>query len=239
MRALICLILILILPSLYAEPLIVGIRGYNPPFAVKADEKNHFFGFEIDIMSDICKRIQATCTYRALKFTEVFAELLSKHINVAITSISITDERRKDFLFSMPYLDSSIRYVSMINSKFKELDDLKNQRIGCERNTLCKRITLAHISSNVKIIEFDTLPEIFKALVDGSVDAVMADDKIAKYWVAASNNVFRLVGQNIPIGYGYGIVANKDNEALIKRINKALQDMGNDGTYQIIYSHYF
>ncbi|BCA93834.1 hypothetical protein TUM19329_01950 [Legionella antarctica] len=50
---------------------------------------------------------------------------------------------------------------------------------------------------------------------------------------------FKLVGQKILMGEGYGIMALKSNALLIQQINKSLLDMEADGTYLKIYNQYF
>ncbi|HAU0346274.1 TPA: transporter substrate-binding domain-containing protein [Legionella pneumophila] len=46
--------------ELKAQSLTIGIVPYDPPFSMNAD-KNHFFGFDIELMTEICKQIKAQC----------------------------------------------------------------------------------------------------------------------------------------------------------------------------------
>ncbi|RYW67113.1 ABC transporter substrate-binding protein, partial [Legionella pneumophila] len=49
----------------------------------------------------------------------------------------------------------------------------------------------------------------------------------------------KLIGDKIPIGSGYGIIALKNQSALIDKINHILLEMEKDGSYLRIYNEYF
>lgn len=231
--------MVLFCSNIYAEQLIIGLRPFNPPFSVTSDNRNHFFGFEVDIISEVCKRIKATCRFKGLSFAELFSELLTNQINLAISAIVITDERKKDFLFSIPYLDSAKQFVVMSNSKISSIEEIKDRNVGCEKNTSCKNLVIENLGGKTIVTEYPTLPDVFKALSDNKIDAVLTYSRVAKYWVSASNNILRLVGKSLPGKQGYGIMANKNKTELITKINQALHDMGKDGTYKQIFERYF
>lgn len=76
-----------------------------------------------------------------------------------------------------------------------------------------------------------------QALNENKVDAVLLDSGIVQYWTANNSDLLRSVGD--PMGSGYGIMANKNNEALIETINKYLLELENDDTYLKLYRRYF
>lgn len=49
----------------------------------------------------------------------------------------------------------------------------------------------------------------------------------------------QLIGDKIPIGSGYAIIALKNQSALIDKINYILLEMEKDGSYLRIYNEYF
>ena len=75
--------------------------------------------------------------------------------------------------------------------------------------------------------------------MDDEIDAILFNVNIFKY---LSNNKiinFLPVGNPINIGNGYGILALKKNTNLINKVNTALLNIKNDGTYEKIYNKYF
>ena len=77
----------------------------------------------------------------------------------------------------------------------------------------------------------------------GRVDAIVADEVLAKYTkktkeTQAKKDLYKILSEN----YGeeeYGIAAKKGNTKLIEAINKAIEELKTDGTYQKIYSKWF
>ena len=74
------------------------------------------------------------------------------------------------------------------------------------------------------------------------MDALLLPDISEKYWIANSNYEMRdfdFISKPIPLGDGFGIMANLDEGDLIKEINQILLKMQADGTYVRIYNLYF
>ena len=222
-----------------AEPLRVGSLAYDPPFAVEADKQGHFFGFEIDIMLEVCRRIQANCSFLPLTFPEIFTSLMANQIDLGLASISITEDRQQTFLFSTPYLTSSVRFIALAKSAINNESNLIGKKVGAVRGSIFKSVVLAKLGNDVRIIEYPTLLEELQALSNKEVDGIIADTGTAKYWVATNSAMLKLVGQPINVGIGYGIMTTKTKAALIARINNALFAMEKDGTYLKIYNRYF
>ncbi len=59
MRHSIFLILLLLVPACHAKTLLIGTTAQNPPFSSIADQKENFYGFDIDIMGEVCRRIKS------------------------------------------------------------------------------------------------------------------------------------------------------------------------------------
>ncbi|RAP37589.1 hypothetical protein B1207_05300 [Legionella quinlivanii] len=230
-------VLLLFSSVLHAETLTVGTLPYAPPFEMAADKSNHFFGFDIDIMEEVCRRIQADCQFIPMTFEQLMVKTYSGEISLSIAAITITDDRKESYLFSLPYLPSSGQLLTSTKSPINAINDLAGKKVGSEKGTIFKEMLLEKFNSNIQIIEYSTQPEIFQALSNNEIDALILDEGSSKYWSA--NGDFKLIGPEMKIGIGYGIMANKSEQALVDRINKALLSMENDGTYVKIYSQYF
>lgn len=239
MRQFILFLTLLLSPILKAEPIRIGTLVYYPPFVVEADKKGHFFGFEVELMMEACNRIQADCHFIPLTFSQIFTELLAGHINLGLAAISITELREETFLFSLPYLVSGGQFITTSDSSINSLHDIGEKKVGLVQGTLFKALVLEHYNNLAQIIEYPTLSEVFQALSTHRIDVAITDEGAAKYWAATNSTLFKLVGHSIPIGIGYGIMATKEEAILINRINKALIDMEEDGSYLKIYDRYF
>lgn len=58
--------------SLFAqgEPLNVGVESFAPPFVMQGNH-NQLFGFDIDMMNNLCKIMNRTCTFHVMRFSQL------------------------------------------------------------------------------------------------------------------------------------------------------------------------
>lgn len=226
-------------PFSYSQTLHIATTSDNPPFSSQADEKNHFYGFDLEIMENVCFRIKAKCNYSAMLFDDLFPATNNKQIDLAIASIIVTPARQQKNLFSLPYLASHVQFIANQHSLLDSPDDIKNKRIGVRQGTPFKKLIQMLYQNQVQIIEYPYIPDLLEALSQKKVDVILLDKDAAQYWYANNSMQYKLIGPPIPFGGGYGIMTKLGNDVLIKGINAALLQMESDGTYLKIYTRYF
>ncbi len=224
--------------NLYAEKLVIGASSFNPPMEMQVTKTNVFTGFEIDLLNEVCRRIEASCSFKPMTFEGILQATLNNEIDLGIDGFFITQERLKSFLFSEPYLQAKAQMFTTTHSSVNPESINTGKRIGVEKGTVFKSL-LEQKYNNVNIIEYNTQTDMLQDLANRKIDLIMFDLIGASYWVNTNPNYFKLIGEATPFDMGYGIVANINQQQLIARINKALNDMQNDGTYLAIYSRYF
>ena len=239
MNRILLLCLWLCLPSLYAQNITVGTTSDYPPFSSLADKKNHFFGFDVDIMSEVCKRIKQNCLFKPFTFNQLFTQIKSGGIDLAIAAITITTELQQSFLFSYPYLESNAQFMTLADSAIKTPGDINHKKIGVRQGTAFKTLAINLYKDQVTILEYPEISDLLDNLANKNVDIILVNALAAKSWEANNDNVYKLIGTDIPIGKGYGIMANTGKEPLIQQINQALLDIESDGTYLKIFNRYF
>ncbi|MFY7697703.1 MAG: transporter substrate-binding domain-containing protein [Legionella sp.] len=222
----------------YANSLIIGTSPFDPPMEMQATSNGVFTGFEIDLVNEICRRINANCTYRAMTFAGIMSAVAKGEVDLGIDGFFITEERKKYYLFSQPYLQTSAQLFSAADSDIDTTNINTGKRIGIEAGTVYKQILEAQYE-NIKLVAYNNQQEMLQDLVDHRIDLIMFDFISASYWVNSSQGVFKLVGEPVAFGNGYGILANINNASLMASVNIALNTMQRDGTYMAIYSRYF
>jgi arginine transport system substrate-binding protein len=240
MKSLLALLSICFLfsPNSYAEKLIVGTSFFDPPMEMQATKSGVFMGFEIELIKEVCRRIKATCVYKPLPFEDIMAQTLAGKVDLGIDGFFITKERMADYLFSEPYLQTKAQLFTVADSNIDSSNVNTGRRIGVEAGTVFKALLL-NTYNNIKVVGYKRQEDMLQDLADHKIDLIMFDLIGASYWVNSSQGTFKLVGKAASVGMGYGILANRSKGALITRINSALNDMENDGTYLSIYSRYF
>ncbi len=237
-RLLILLLILFALPITHAATIQIGVRRYYPPFELLIAQKE-VSGFEVDLITEVCKRMRVTCSFKPLLLDELFKAVQAKKISLAIGAIVITEERQASFLFSLPYLASKGQFITQRSNNINSIPEICKKRIGVVEGSIYK-VTAVRLCSGIpQIIGFPQALDAYKAMENGYIDALITDEKSARYWDVNNENLYKLVGSSIPEGMGYGIMANRDDTGLINNVNKALVSMENDGTYLKIYKLYF
>ena len=205
---------------------------------IQATHDGVFTGFEVDLMNDVCRRMKVSCVYKPMAFKEIMSSVLNGKIDLGIDGFFITKERQAYYLFSQPYLQSKAQLITMVDSQIDSANVNTGSHIGVEAGPVFKNVLLK-MYDNVKIVEYQNQQDMLQDLSDHKLNLVMFDAISASYWVNNSEGMFKFVGNGIPIGMGYGILASPNKQALMARVNQAFIDMKNDGTYLSIYSRYF
>ena len=113
----------------YAETLEVGAYPANPPWENKKEDGS-FEGFEVDLVNEIGKRIGADMHIQDLGFQALFAATSSGRIDMAISSITITNERLQSQSFTQGYYDSDMALATAVDSGVNSLADMKGKPVG-------------------------------------------------------------------------------------------------------------
>ncbi len=222
------------------KPLEVGLVGYFPPYSENVSKKGGFSGFDIDIMTEICARIQRNCKFVEAPFEELLPNVSKGEIDLAISAILITEERSEDVTFSLPYLPSFLTFLASTSHTTPFVpDEFGDLSIGV-LDRMVKIDQVKKLNARTKKMKTYTLIHNLVAdLDDGEVDRALVDYHSAKYWVAAVDTSLKLIGIKHQVGSGYGIAINKDNRILKLAIDQAIIDMENDGTLKQLYNKYF
>ena len=83
------------------QELRIGLETSEPPFAY-VDDTGEFRGFNADIASALCMRMQVRCSFVSVNIPEFVQQLQSRAVDL-VPSLSITDARRRDVDFTEPY----------------------------------------------------------------------------------------------------------------------------------------
>lgn len=231
MKSIVFLFLMLIVPLTYAKSLRIGTTSSFPPFSYAATGSGHLFGFDVEMIEEICKRIDTSCKFVVMPYNDLLVELKKGKIDLAVSAIIITPKMKDDFIFSIPYLKSYGRFVTIKESEIKTIAEIRNKKVGTRKDTPFNDAALQLFNNKVKIQVYPLLANLLEALKNKTVDVAFMNNEAAEYWVANSSKAYRFVGEEIAVGNGYVIVANKRMRKLMPKINGAIHDISTDGTF--------
>ncbi|MCW8452133.1 transporter substrate-binding domain-containing protein [Legionella quinlivanii] len=236
-----CFILLIFCNSGFCSSLIVGVTVPGLPIVQKVDSArgSYYFGFCIDIMNTICKQIGRRCEYKTVTLHNQFELLDSRKIDLLIMPNPYTPFELAQYAASIPYAVSKMQFVALQNSGIDKLADIKNKKIGAMKDTFYTLLVESPYGNINQIIAYDSMNDLISDLANHKIDVIGLNDVVAYMFISNSIYNIRNVGKSIQLGEGYGIIGLPDKAPLIKKINRAIFNIENDGTYTSIYNKYY
>lgn len=235
-----CLITLSLFSNTSALTLTIGTAHFYPPFVMKSS-KNSLYGFDISLTQHICKQLKVTCKYTPMTFQSLYHAIVNGSIDLAVSSLVITPERKKVIQFSIPYMLSNARLLVDKSLSTKQIDKhfLDNKRIGIERGTVYEQYIENLNPKNAKILYRVSQSGLVRALMKKKIDVTIMDNPSAIWWSINSSNTTKVAGQPFTVGAGIGIAVAEKNKKYLPQINQAILAWQKDGTFEKTYSLYF
>lgn len=221
------------------EKIIIGIDDKFAPMGFR-DDKNDIVGFDIDLARAAAEHMGVEAEFQPIDWKTKEAELLSGRIDLIWNGYTITDERKEKVLFTKPYLENSQVVITKADSKITKLSELAGQEVGIQSlSSAADALNGNPIHKEVKkITEFADNVLALSDLKTGRVDAVVIDAVVAEYYMTQEPNTFKLLEESLaPEQYGIGV--KPGNEALLEKLQAALDKMNEDGTAADISTKWF
>lgn len=236
MIRLLCICFCFYIPALYAD-IKIGISYYNPPFIFNAKQ-----GLDIDLMNEICQKIKTPCSFVQMKYTDLFLSLKNKQIDLAIGALSITEEKKSDFYFSLPYMLNKAQFLIDNKENINSIDDLAGQKVGVFRGDKNGALYYDYLvntyGNQFQVTSYDNANQLIADFQNNTLQGLFINEDSARYWVQTSLGKLKTIGTPVVLGEGIAIVALPENKDLVQQINKVLQDMEANGDYLRLYKTY-
>ena len=244
----ICLAMVLVISAAgtvwSAESLRIANEGAYPPFnSITAD--GELVGFDVDIAKALCEKMGVEPEFVVQDWNGIITGLLAKKYECIISSMSITDERKKKVAFTDPYYQVPARFVTLKGSGLEiSREGLQGKRVGVQRATTYANYLEGEYGGVVEIVYYDTIDDHNMDLANGRVDAVLGQAYLMGEWMEKPEaKDFVIVGEPVTdvkyIGYGAGIAVRQEDQELRKRLDRALDEIIADGTHKRIADKYF
>ncbi|MED2253508.1 transporter substrate-binding domain-containing protein [Brevibacillus parabrevis] len=217
-----------------------ALSGMAKPYNY-TDKDGKLAGFDVDVAMEVGKRLGLTPVPVQTPWGSILQGLKANKYDAIIGGMSITEEREKQVDFSQPYLlQKAVMFVNEKNSGgIKSKDDLKGKVVGVVTASTYKEYAQELIGPEGKVKEYETDQLALQELnTEGRVDVVITDLGVGMD--AIKNNQLPAVPIGEPLFVDKcGIPVQEGNKALLDAINKALDEMKQDGTYLAISQKWF
>lgn len=217
-----------------SEKLYVGTNAEFEPFEYR--ESGNIVGFDIELVNEIAKLINKEIEIEDMAFDGLLPALQTKKIDLIIAGMTATEERKKNVNFSEPYYKSQqAMVVHKEENNIKTFDDLVGKEVGVILGYTGDLI-VSEIS-DVRVQRYNATSEAIMGLKAQKVQAVVLDYEPAKNY-SAQNPELKLV-ETDSASEEYAIAIRKEDTQLLEDINKALNTLKENGTYETLLNKYF
>ncbi|MEV6548284.1 transporter substrate-binding domain-containing protein [Streptomyces sp. NPDC051597] len=209
-----------------------------PPF--QSERNGKVVGFDVSLIDLVAKNLKVEQKILDTPFEnfKTGAFLNSGECDLAAAGMTITDERKKNVDFSVPYFDATQALLATKKSGITSLADLKakGRKLGAQAETTGESYATG---KGFNPVAFESSDAVLNGLRTGQVDAVVIDYPVVQGWLKDKANAdrFALV-ENIATGERYGFSVKKGNGKLLAAIDKAITDAKANGTYKKIYEEW-
>jgi len=216
----------------------VGTSADFPPFEFETTRHKEFQGFDMDLIRAVGEEMGFETDIGNFTFVELAPALEDKKIDLIISGLTITDERKKKMLFTEPYYHSGraivVRYD---NYSINNFVDLKGKRVAVqEGGTGAEELKKI---GGIDVKEFKNQPDMFMELNIGGVDAVVGDRPVNDYYIHNYGMASVKALDGVINTEDYGIAVHRDNEELRKKLDDALKKLHENGKFAKIYAKWF
>jgi ABC-type amino acid transport substrate-binding protein len=209
------------------EPILrVGTNAEYPPFESK--DGDQFVGVDMDMVKAIAAKMGMKYEIIDMDFDALIPSLTSNKIDIAVSAITITDERKQQVDFSTPYYIANQVIIAKLDTKLvvNKPEDIVKYKIGAQNGTtgqiyIEENLVSKKLMDKNNLKKYSTNIEAITDMLNGNIDFVIIDDSAAQGY--SKLKPIKILHQ-IQTNEQYGIALQK-NSPYKDQVNKALDDL--------------
>ena len=226
------------------EAFVVGFDAEFPPYGYM-DENGEYTGFDLELAEEVCNRNGWELEKKPINWDSKDMELNSGTIDCIWNGFTMNG-REDDYTWSTPYIDNSIVVVVKSDSDIAALADLAGRKVCVQADSSGLAALTGEDASDENKALTDSFSELqqvadyntaFMNLESGAVDAVVLDIGVAKYQLETRGDQFKMLDEQVS-SEQYAIGFKKGNTDLCDKVQKTLNEMADDGTFEKIAEKY-
>lgn len=210
----------------------VGLSADYAPmeFEHTVNGKTEYAGVDIDLAKKIAKDNNLKLKIVNMSFDSLLGGLKTGKIDIIISGMTSTPERKKQVDFSDSYMmTKNIMLVKKDKvNEYKDIKDFNNKKVGAQKGTEQEKIAQTEIE-NASIISLSRLPDVILALKSGKVEGAVVEKPVAEAYLkqnpklGISNVKFNEEEKDTVIA------VPKDSPKLLSQINKTIKEVKDKG----------
>ncbi len=213
-----------------AAVLRIGTNAEYPPFEYK--DNDQFMGVDMDLARALAAKLGMEYSIIDMDFDALIPSLTSNKIDLALSAITITEDRMQQVDFSHPYYIANQVIIAKLDSplKVEKIEDIVKYKVGAQNGTtgqiyVQENLVDKNLMNKNNFKKYSTNIEAITDMLNGNIDLVIIDDSAAQGYAKLKpiSILFK-----IETNEEYGIAMQKGSPYK-DLINNALQEMIQSG----------
>ncbi|WP_240914676.1 transporter substrate-binding domain-containing protein [Roseimicrobium sp. ORNL1] len=210
--------------------LVIAMDATYPPFEY-TNETGEFAGVSVDLGNAIGEHLGRKVEFRNINFDGLIAALKSGSVDIIISSVTASDERRKSVDFSDPYVKTGLAMLLWKDSPVQKVEDLNDpaRRVVVRLGTTGEQYVRQYLPK-AQVIALDGDTACVMEVVKGGVDAWIYDQLSLMNYHDKQQQTTRVLLK--PLREEVWAVALRQGDTDLKeKINECLAKLRKDGTF--------
>ena len=226
-----------------ADTIVVGTSADYPPYEF-TDAKGEFVGFDMDLIRAIGKKIGKKVKIVDMGFDTLIAGLQNKKIDVVISAMQASEERKQKVDFSTSYHDIKDAILAKADSgiEIKSVYDIAKYKVASQTGTIQEKWIQENLIKTGKLsadnyFSYERVDNAAMDLKAGRMDLllIIADPATS---LAEKNSLKIALITTETVSAGQSLAVHKGNTVLLNAINKAIAELKADGTLKKMMDKY-
>ena len=218
------------------QKFIVGFDAAFPPYGYQ-DENGEYVGFDLDLAAEVCSRNDWELVKQPIDWDTKDMELNSGTISCIWNGFTMNG-REDEYAWTDPYVDNSQVFVVKSDSGIASFADLAGKSVAVQTDSSAEAALkeddnkdfLDSFKELVVVADYNTA---FMNLDSDAVNAIAMDIGVAKYQMESRDGSYTIL-DDVLSAEQYAVGFAKSNTELRDKVQKTLNDMRDDGTFQKI-----
>ena len=217
----------------------VAIDPTYKPFTYKTDAGEPA-GFDVDVAKALCDQLKSKCVFVEQAWDGMIPGLQAKKYDAIISSMSITEERKRAVDFTGKYYNTPSCVVVKADLKLgAEAAGFKGKKLGVLKASTQEKYAMGELkAAGATIVPYDAQDQVYLDIKSGRLDGTVADvvEVNGGFLSTPDGKAYSCAGGRIPVefdakyfGAGAGVALRKEDTALRDALDagiKAIRDNG-------------
>ena len=215
--------------------IVLGVSPDYPPYEFTTTENGQkkVVGADIYLAQEIAKKLGVEVEIQEMAFDSLIAAVNANKVDMVISGVNPTEERKKAVDFSdIYYTGKGIFVVNKDSAEIKSVADLKGKKVGVQKGSTYETYAKEQLKIEDKDLQSLTdVPSLLQDLKNKKIDVVLIPDDVAKIAINKYNDIkiSTFSVENDPEGTGMAIVFKKakddSNKTLLEQVNAVIKEI--------------